>query len=305
MSLMRNRTTAPVSRGTFFDGNMVRSRRLPSPGDERGGLRFTGGDLATTHKIRARGCVPRQRVSLFGRDKALSLCYGGRAYNDMKSRIAIIAHRGFSGKYTENTMPAIRAALRLGVDFVEVDVHESKDGQLVVFHDYGLERICGVRGRLRAKTLAELKRLPPPIPTLREVLLACRGKARVLIEIKRADPRKVAALIERCHMETEVIVFSLSVRRMQLLAAANPRIRRFLVIAKQWPRHLPLRISGLGASRRLVRSRSDVTGVHRRGWKLFVWTVNRPADMQRLAAWGVDGLITDRPDRAKSCLAPR
>jgi len=202
-------------------------------------------------------------------------------------------------------MPAIRAALRLGVDFVEVDVHESKDGQLVVFHDYGLERICGVRGRLRAKTLAELKRLAPPIPTLREVLLACRGKARVLIEIKRADPRKVAALIERCHMETEVIVFSLSVRRMQLLAAANPRIRRFLVIAKQWPRHLPLRISGLGASRRLVRSRSDVTGVHRRGWKLFVWTVNRPADMQRLAAWGVDGLITDRPDRAKSCLAPR
>jgi len=218
---------------------------------------------------------------------------------------AVIAHRGFSSRHVENTMPAIRAALELGVDVVEVDVHETRDGKLVVFHDYRLHRLCGVRGRVRDTTLAEMKRLDPTIPSLREVLLACRGKARVLVEIKRADPAKVAALIEACGMEREVIVFALSMPRMKAFAAANPRIPRFALVANRLPHKLPFDAGGIGASRRLIRSRADVERVHRRGWKLFVWTVNRRRDMERLVEWGVDGLITNYPDRAKSCLARR
>src|SRR5664280_490941 len=113
----------------------------------------------------------------------------------MKNPPLIIAHRGFSGRYPENTLTAVRAALDLGVDFVEIDVHETRDGELIVFHDYRLYRICRVRGRVRDKTLAEIKRLNRQVPTLAEVLQMCRGKARVLIEIKGADPRKVAAVI--------------------------------------------------------------------------------------------------------------
>jgi glycerophosphoryl diester phosphodiesterase len=218
---------------------------------------------------------------------------------------AIIAHRGFSSRHVENTMPAIRGALELGVGFVEVDVHETSDGKLVVFHDFRLDRICGVRGRVRDATLAAMKRLDPTIPSLREVLLACRGRARVLVEIKRADPRKVAAEIEACGMEREVIVFALSMKRMKLFAAANPRIPRFALVARRLPRRLPFDADGVGASRRLVRSRAAVERVHARGWKLFVWTVNREREMRRLAEWGVDGLITNYPDRAKSCLARR
>lgn len=202
-------------------------------------------------------------------------------------------------------MVAVHAAIRSGVDFVEVDVHETKDGQLVVFHDYGLDRMCGVPGRVRDKTLSELRCLNPDIPTLRQVLRTCRGRVRVLIEIKRADPRKVAALVKACGMEREVVVFALSLRRMQLFAAANPIIPRFALVARELPRNLPVRVAGIGASRRLIRSRVDVDRVHRRGWKLFVWTVNRRGDMERLVEWGVDGLITNHPDRAKSCLARR
>lgn len=220
------------------------------------------------------------------------------------NRPLVVAHRGFSAAYPENTLAAVRAALKLGVDFVEVDVHETRDGELIVFHDYRLKRICGVRGRVRDKTRAELQRLNAGIPTLAEVLRTCRGKAKVLIEIKRADPRKVAALVEESEMEREVIVFSLSPRRMNALAAANPRIPRFGLIARNLRARVAqlnstVAVEGLGLSRRLVRSRAVVERVHRRGWKLFVWTVNGPEQMRRLAGWGVDGLITDRPDLAQ------
>jgi len=219
------------------------------------------------------------------------------------ARPLIIAHRGFSGRYVENTFAAIRAALELGVDLVEIDVHETRDGELIVFHDYRLNRICGERGRVRDKTLPEIRRLNSQVPTLRQVLQMCRRRARVLIEIKRADPAKVAAVIAELRMEHEVIVFSLSIRRMKAIAAANPRIPRFGLVARRLPLAL-LRlkaagVEGVGLSRRLVRSPRVVRRIHQRGWKLFVWTVNREAEMKTLADWGVDGLITDHPDVAK------
>ena len=223
-------------------------------------------------------------------------------------RPLIIAHRGFSGRYLENTLASVRAALHLGVDLVEIDVQETHDGELIVFHDYRLRRICGARGRVRDKTLAEIRRLNPQVPTLRQVLCACLGKARLLIEIKRADPRKVAALIVALRMEHEVNVFSLSIPRMKAFAKAAPSVSRFGLIARNLRLSLfafrsPLAVDGLGLSRRLVTSPRVVRRVHRRGWKLFVWTVNREREMRKLAGWGVDGLITNHPDRAKSCLA--
>lgn len=215
-------------------------------------------------------------------------------------RPLIIAHRGFSAKFPENTLAAVHGAIGLGVEFVEIDVQETRDGKLVVFHDYRLNRICHVRGQVRELTLAQMQRLNPAIPSLREVLCACRGKARLLIEIKGADPRKVAEEILRQGMDREVIVFSLSAKKMQTLAVEYPHLRRFGLVA----RNLKLRIrqlksvEGVALSRRLVRRREVVEEVRRRGWKLFVWTVNREAEMRRLATWGVDGLITNHPDYA-------
>jgi len=220
----------------------------------------------------------------------------------------IIAHRGFSSRHLENTLAAVRAALELGVDFVEIDVQETRDGELIVFHDYRLNRICRARGRVRHKTLAEIHRLNPQVPTLREVLAACQGRARVLIEIKRADPRKVAAMIVKLRMEQEVIVFSLSVARMKQFAAAAPHVPCFGLIARNlsWAMarlKSAVAVEGIGLSRRLVTSSRVVRRIQQRGWKVFVWTVNREVEMKKLASWGVDGIITNYPDRAKSCLA--
>jgi glycerophosphoryl diester phosphodiesterase len=223
-------------------------------------------------------------------------------------RPLIIAHRGFSSHHLENTLAAVRAALELGVDFVEIDVQETRDGELIVFHDYRLNRICGARGRVRHKTLAEIQRLNPRIPTLREVLNACQGRARVLIEIKRADPHKVAEMIAKLRMEREVIVFSLSVARMKQFAAAAPGVPRFGLIARNlsWAMarlKAAVAVEGIGISRRLVTSPRVVRRIQQRGWKVFVWTVNREVEMKKLASWGVDGIITNYPDRAKSSLA--
>src|ERR1039458_5631916 len=97
----------------------------------------------------------------------------------MTKRPLIIAHRGFSSRYLENTLTSVDAALRLGVDLVEIDVQETRDGELIVFHDYRLRRICGVRGRVRDKTLAEIRRLNPQVPTLRQVLCVRSEERRV------------------------------------------------------------------------------------------------------------------------------
>jgi glycerophosphoryl diester phosphodiesterase len=226
----------------------------------------------------------------------------------MMKRPLIIAHRGFSSCHLENTLAAVRAAIELGVDFVEIDVQETRDGELIVFHDYRLNRICGARGRVRHKTLAEIQRLNPQVPTLSEVLTACRGKTRVLIEIKRADPRKVAEMIAKLRMEREVIVFSLSVPRMKQFAAAAPGVPCFGLISRNLSWAMTrlknaVAVEGIGLSRRLVNSPRVVRRIQQRGWKVFVWTVNREAEMKKLAGWGVDGIITNYPDRAKSCLA--
>ena len=227
----------------------------------------------------------------------------------MKRRPLIIAHRGFSGKYPENTLAAIRAALAFGVDMMEIDVHETQDGELIVFHDYRLDRLCGVRGRVRDVTREELQRLNPAVPTLVDVLRVCRGRARTLVEIKRADPRKVAALITKFRMEREVVVLSLSVPRMKAFADAAPRVTRFGLIAHNFRSslfalHSSVGVQGIGLNRQLLASPAVVERLQRAGWKVFVWTVNRAADMRRFADWGVDGIITNRPDVAKSCLAP-
>ena len=134
----------------------------------------------------------------------------------------------------------------MGVDFVEIDVHETRDGELIVFHDYRLNRMCGVAWAGTGQDAGRDQAIASAGADVAEVLRVCRGRARVFMEIKRADPRKVAALITKLRMEREVIVFSLSVPRMKAFADAAPRVIRFGLIARQlrlslsrFPLHVP------------------------------------------------------------------
>ena len=215
----------------------------------------------------------------------------------------VIAHRGWSGKFPENTMDSIRGAVELGADMVEIDLQETRDGEVLVFHDYRLNRICRVRARVKAKTASEIQKLGKGVPTFDEVLQYCRGRTRLLVEIKGADGTKVTRMIERFGMTDDVIVFSIKPQRMVELAATNDRIARFGLIARDLTRRVKeleslITYAGLGLSRKLVRSKSMVEQMQRAGRKLFVWTVDQEEEMRRLIDWGVDGLITNVPDVA-------
>src|SRR5688572_30520470 len=118
----------------------------------------------------------------------------------MVNRPLVIAHRGFSARYPEKTVAATRAAIQIGADLVEVDVQETGDGEVVVFHDFQLQRLSGMKGNVANIALPQLLKHKRDVPTLTEILEVVRGKCRLLIEMKRVDPIKVAQIIKNTRM---------------------------------------------------------------------------------------------------------
>jgi glycerophosphoryl diester phosphodiesterase len=261
----------------------------------------------------------------------------GYAYLDIPAAapggVIAMAHRGGALhpdlRGLENTLHAFRHAAQLGYRYLETDVHVTRDGQLVAFHDPVLERMTGradVLAELRADELAELRiagdHAVPSMAELLEDLPDCRFN----IDLKApAAVPALAELIERTKAHERVCVGSFSSRSMQrfrrltggrVVTAATPREvalflasswvgvsrlvrkRRFAVL--QVPHMLPR-----GADRLPLVTRALVRRAHAAGVHLHVWTVDEPAEMEQLLGLGVDGLITDRTDLLKQVLIDR
>ncbi len=218
-----------------------------------------------------------------------------------------IGHRGASGHEPENTLRSIRRALELGAHGVEIDVR-LVDGELIVFHDARLERTTNGRGAIARKRFADLRALDAGkgerIPTLREVFETVDRRAFINIELKgRRTAAPVEALIrefiERHGWRHEHFLVS-SFAHGELRAIRDPQIRIGLLLAR------PSRLYSVSARR--VRAWSVqpalpyatarfVEDAHRRGYRVFVYTVNEPADLERMRDLGVDGVFTDFPER--------
>lgn len=204
-------------------------------------------------------------------------------------------------------MRSIRRALELGANAIEIDVR-FVDGEIVVFHDSKLERTTNGRGVLARKTFAHLRTLDAGagecIPTLREVLDAVRGRALVNVELK--GPRTavpVTALIGEYVTRhgwsySDFLISSFS--RRELRAVSDPGIPIGLLLARPsrlcWFNARRVRASAVNPSLRYA-SKHFIDEAHRRGLRVYVYTVNEPADIARLRDWGVDGIFTDFPDR--------
>ena len=222
-----------------------------------------------------------------------------------------IGHRGARGHEPENTLRSVRRALALGAHGIEIDVW-FVDGELVVIHDTRLERTTNGRGYVSRKTFAQLRALDAGegerIPTLREVFETVERRAVIHIELKgprTAGPVRalIAEFVERRGWRYEDFIVS-SFHRAELRAVSDPRIPIALLLTR------PTKLYALSA--RHVRAvavnpalryvtRPFVEDAHGRGLKVFVYTVNEPADLARMREWGVDGVFTDFPERA---LAP-
>ena len=215
----------------------------------------------------------------------------------------VIAHRGASGSAVENSLAAFRAAAPQGADAVELDVHSTADGELIVHHDgtVGGLPIPQVRAHeLKAVRLSNGE----PIPTLAQALTAI-GKLRVFVEVKTLDPRWDDRLLETLDHGPNpagYAVHSFAAHIIQRLGDKRPSLPRG-VLSESYPRHPRTALHSVGASV-LWQERSGVDdllvrAVHSAGAGILVWTVDDPAEMARLVAWGVDGICTNFPERGR------
>lgn len=220
----------------------------------------------------------------------------------------IIAHRGASGLAPENTLKAIRLALTLGAGAIEIDV-QLADGELWVFHDRRLERCTDGSGVLTAQSRAYLASLDAGegegIPTLWQVMEAIAGQAELHIELKGSQTAdEVARLTRRAEAElgfgpTQWVVSSFHHPELARFAALRPDIRLGALTST-----IPLTLAKFAAELGAWSLNCDVDFVdqalvqdaHKRGLKVLVYTVDEPADQAMLAAIGVDGIFTNRPD---------
>ena len=220
-------------------------------------------------------------------------------------RPQVFAHRGGAALRPENTLLAFDHGLSLGADGLEFDVHLSRDGVVVVHHDRTLERTTNGRGPLAALSADELGHLDAGhsfegfrgaaggVPTLEAVLR--RYPVPLIIELKVNDPELARKTIDavRAARTYEPAIRTGSSREETRLAL----YRSWIHWPVQRPPYREFQVPELSGSTRVVSSRF-VRYAHKAGIAVHVWTVNDPADMRRLLDWGVDGLISDRPDLA-------
>ena len=231
----------------------------------------------------------------------------------------VFAHRGLARGVPENTLAAFAKAVEAGVQFIETDVRASSDGIAMICHDDELERIAGVSGRVSEFTAKHLAALDlgqgNGMPTLAEALAAFPLQ-RFNIDVKSDDAVFPAvAAIRDADAISRVLVTSFSGRRRRRAvsrlpgvasSASAPAFLVILIAAKLGILPLiPSATRGLGAiqipefiGRVRICSPRVIAAVHRSGLEVHVWTVNEPADMLRLRALGVDGIVTDRADLA-------
>jgi glycerophosphoryl diester phosphodiesterase len=252
-----------------------------------------------------------------------------------RGRPLVFAHRGGAGLAPENTMAAFDRAAALGVDGVELDVRLSKDAEVVVMHDEDLARTTDVRGPVGSRTADELARVDAGarferdgaapfrgqgigVPRLADVL-ARHPSLPFVIELKGADPaiaHAAVAVVRRAASLDRVCFGGFSGRVLRAARAADPGVCTSAASSEirwalyrsyvHWPigprLYRAFQVPEASGTTPVVTPR--FLRVARGAGRLVqVWTVNDPADMRRLADWGVDGWITDRPDLALAVAA--
>jgi glycerophosphoryl diester phosphodiesterase len=234
--------------------------------------------------------------------------------------VLVIAHRGASASAPENTLAAFRLAAEQGADFVELDVQESKDGQVLVHHDSDLMKVGRSAMKIWETDAAQLRTVDigshagrqfseERVPALADVLAACKGKARVVIELKSYghDQRleeRVVEIVEAAGMEKNCLFMSLNYGMVSKMKQLRPSWPCGVLVAKALGDLTSLNSDFLAVEAKMATGRF-VRRAHRAGQDVYVWTVNDPARMLVAMSHGADGLITDKPDLALQVVARR
>jgi glycerophosphoryl diester phosphodiesterase len=221
----------------------------------------------------------------------------------------VIAHRGASSIELENSLAAFRAAASQGADGVELDIHATADGELIVHHD---ETIDGRHiAQSSAAAIAALRLTNgEPVPTLAQALAAIPPPLQVFVEVKSLPPQwdeRLFATLDRGPNPAGYAVHSFDHRIVRRLGQKRPGLPRGVLTSAYAVRPVSA-LEDAGASilwqERTVTDEALVRAVHAvpGGARIVVWTVDEPADLARFVAWGVDGLCTNFPARARQAV---
>lgn len=237
-----------------------------------------------------------------------------------KDNIFITAHRGNSSEAPENTLSAIKSAINLGVDYAEIDVQETKDGQIILLHDNNFKRVCGYNKKIWEVSYPELKDYDAgnyfnnkfrkeKIPTLEEALKTSKGKIKLNIEIKTNGHDKNLVLnslniIKKEKFDKNCIVTSSNYNVLKQVRKLNPSIKIGYINHKSLKDLETMDVDIYSLDGRIV-NRSFIEKAHRKGRQVHVWTINKEDDMVKYINLGVDNIITDRPNRLKAVVAKR
>ncbi|KAA3647424.1 MAG: glycerophosphodiester phosphodiesterase [Bacteroidetes bacterium] len=251
----------------------------------------------------------------------------------MTQRPLIIAHRGASGLAPENTLAAFAKAIEIGVDRLEMDLRQTIDGEVVVIHDKTIMRTTNGWGSVRKLSLKNIQKYSAgswfhynfsseKVPTFREVLKLVNGQTKLLLEVKEGSPyhhnieRNILNLINEFDAHKWCIVQSFNdkvLENFRELPNLNSDVQKlfeaFIPVAPFYggSRFSYKRIRSYGFAEEVNINYRYVTPlvvrkVHELGKKVNVWTVNQPENLVKYTKMGVDGIITDYPDRLRQAL---
>ena len=233
----------------------------------------------------------------------------------------VFAHRGASGDYPENTMLAFEKAIEIGIDGIELDVHKSKDGQLVVIHDEDIQRTFKGKGLVQDYTLEELQQFMCrkfefikndncKIPTLRDVFELIKNEDLILNIEAKTDiihydlEQDVLNLINEYKLQNKVLISSFNHYSLNIFQNLDDSLaygalyeyeedysseENVVEHAKK------LNVYSINIDKSLV-SKEMVDLAHENGLKIYVYTINKPNDMRKMIDFGVDAIFSDYPD---------
>ncbi|AWI03233.1 glycerophosphodiester phosphodiesterase family protein [Clostridium drakei] len=258
----------------------------------------------------------------------LSLLAGFKLASQQKSKstgvyvtdvpVKIIAHRGSSRRAPENTVSSILCSVEDKADYAELDVQQTKDGVVVLMHDKNLKRVSKLNKNVEETNYKNIEELSvygsnskkfkdEKIPKLDEIVKKTKGKIKLDIEIKSYGndvnlPEKVVKIIEDNNVVDSSMVCSFDYRVLQKVKKLNPKIQIGYITCSNSDDIFKLKDVDFYSVNNAKVNKELIDKVHRRNKKIHVWTVDNVKDMNKFIKMGVDGIITDYPEKLRAIL---
>ncbi len=216
-----------------------------------------------------------------------------------------IGHRGAAGHAPENTLSAIQQGIALGVDFIEIDVRRTADGALVILHDETVNRTTDGKGRIDRLLLREAKQLNAgngeTIPTLEEAIRVIAGRAGLLLEVKvNGTAQRVVETVQRAALTDPVIYASFlhdELTQVHTFDPTAPLMALFGKLPRDPVAHAVTHEASYVGLRHDTATHRLVEACHRAGLLVCIYTADNPRDIQHGLALGIDGVISNYPER--------